>query len=946
MAVNPNWPVIEDAWGPCWDASNPVASYIFSDVTPRTVDKGGIQRGRQYELDQVQTGEMSVVLSNTDGVLDPTNTSSPFAGRIAPYQPMRKRAQWPPTVNLLSQTAATGGDVGGYAVGSSVFQALIFSQTDPSVSGTVTASGSAWQGSNVLQFSVPSATAALSRVCYTQEPAAAPGQTYTMQVRVRNVTASTSLQVKAAIGWYAPAAGSTAAGFTYSSTVTLTGSAGAAWTLLTVTATAPANAAGINVQVAVAATAAATCSIQVDGWQLEKGGTATTWVQPGVWYPMFAGTVERWPSTWKDSQYGVVAPTVVDAFALLSQKVLADPLTQEITSHNPRFLFQLDDPEGSLSASDATGNYPPAPLAASKYGAGSLAFGSQITSNSADGGYTGSTGTVVTLDNPNPGTAFIGPATFIKLGSSGIKGPADPTVWVRTIAFRYTGPAIASGACLWSSMDNQRANGLQSGSAITVVLTTAGQPAVLLAGPSGATGFYTAGGATNCVDGNWHFLLFGYNQASGQVLVSQDGAVAAYYGSVPSSSTPTGLASDNVGCFVDATVGDGTYQNFQGDISFVSEFGGWISTSAAITSLYKAWKNSFAGESTDARYTRILNYAGWTSTKSVQAGLTTAMGPANFGGQDALSALQAVVDTEGGTHYAARDGTATFRSRSARYNTLTPQYIFGENVAGGEYPYESCELDYDPTRLANQVTVTQEATGQQFVAQDAASIAAYFPRVLTRSVNSLSPTECQDAAAYLLSRYKRPTTRVTAIKLHPSAYPALWPVLLSMELGTRVRVIRRPLGAPAITLDVFVESVHWDLDDGLEAYATLQCSPVDLTPYGLFAAWHTTLKTTVASGVTSIVVNASADTTNPLGAQLGFGQQIVLGQGTANQETVTVSAVSATTAGWTSATLTLTAATTKGHTAGDVICEPLPAGITDPATWDAGSQFDATAFAY
>jgi hypothetical protein len=159
--------------------------------------------------------------------------------------------------------------------------------------------------------------------------------------------------------------------------------------------------------------------------------------------------------------------------------------------------------------------------------------------------------------------------------------------------------------------------------------------------------------------------------------------------------------------------------------------------------------------------------------------------------------------------------------------------------------------------------------------------------------------------------------------------------------------MRRP-PAPAATsqIDCFIESINWRVERG-DAFVTLQCSPVDLTPYGIFAAFHTTLATSPGAGVTTITINAGADNTNPARAQLTAGQQLVLGQNTASQETVTIAAggVAATTAGWTTCVLTLTAATTKAHTAGDVVCEPLPAGTTDPTTWD-GTTFDNRAFAY
>ncbi|MFE2832157.1 hypothetical protein ACFXI6_14085 [Streptomyces mirabilis] len=944
---NLNWPQIEDAWGPYWNANGGAFPLDrMAEVTDRTRGNVTVSRGRQYELDQVRSGEAGLTLANTDAALDPTNASGPWAGHIQPYQPYRRRAQWPPTRNLLDQAQATGGDLGGVSVGTIPGGSGgidVFSSTDVS-GGSIVSSASAWQGSNVFQFSVPNATAGSTKICTTLRYSALPGQTYTVQLRARNVTAATSLSVRAYGGYYTSL---NTIAQTNGTPATLTGSATAAWTTLTCTFTVPAGsgAGGLSLGLALdTAAAAATCSIQVDGWQLEKGATATTWVCPGITSPVYAGWMERWSSQWDmGGTYGTVASTAVDSFSLLSQKQLNDPLTMEINSHTPRWLYKLDDPAGSTSVSDATGNYPGAQLAVSKYGAGSLTFGNTITSTDPGGTYTGSSGSVVRMNNPNPGTLTLSAATFIKLTSAGIKGPVDPTLWVRMIAFRYTGPAIASSAYLWSSMDGQRSGGSQQGSRASVYLDTSGRPTLTMTGPTFAGSNYLFGGATNCVDGDWHLLIFGYNQAANQVLVSQDGTGAAFYLSVPTTYTPTGLIADNIGTYVDATVGNATYLNFQGDISFACEFSDFFDV-PAITNLYSAWKSSCAGESTAARYARILRYAGYSGASTIQTGLTTSMGAANIDGQDAMSALQAVVDTEGGAHHIDKAGFVQFRSRSARYNATVPMYTFGENP--GEWPYEDVALDFDSTHLSNQVTVTQEGTSQNFHAQDATSTTNYFQRTLTRTVNSSSALECQDAANYLLSRYKNPATRVSAIKLHPSANPALWPVCLALELGTRVRVMRRPPGVPATQIECFVENIVWDFGDDGEAFQTLQCSPADLTPYGVFSAWHTTLKTAITAGATTITINPSQDTANPLAAQLMVGEVITLDPGTAVSENVTVSAVGATSPGWTSAVITLTAGTVNAHGVGAVVCDQLPAGTTDPTTWDAVSMFDSTAFAY
>lgn len=943
---NLNWPTIEDGWGAFWNANggdSPLDRYV--EITDRTRGSVGTSRGRQYETDQVRSGEANLTLANTDAALDPMNASGPWYGNIQPYQPYRRRAQWPPTRNLLDQVHATGGGIGGYSLGtipSGSAGADIFSTTDSS-GGSFVASASAWAGGTVMQFSVPSGSASAARPCHTPRFSVIPGQAYTVQLRVRDVTASTSLSVQAFLGWYTAGGGGAPTSFSYGSPASLTGSTTAGWTTITVTATAPTNAAGIDVGVALASSAAATCSLQVDGWQLEKGSVASSWTCPGVWNPVYAGFVERWSSSWDMSgTYGLVQPSAVDAFSLLSQKQLSDPLTQEINNNNPRFLFKLDDPAGSTSVTDWTGTYPAPQLAVGKYGAGSLTFGNAITATDSTGTYAGSTGSVARISNPNPGTGTLSGSTFLKLGSAGILGPAT-AAWTRILAFRYTGPnPPAVAAYMWTAMDTKRAAGSPSGSQVYLVIDSSGHLAFDLAGPSsGLTAM--AAGAVNVCDGDWHLACFGHDAANSNGFIALDGVVNGY--SVGAQYQPTGIAGDSLGGWVDITNGGGTTFNFKGDISFAGEFPTLLGATA-VANLYAAWRSSCAGESTDARYSRILRYSGYTGPSSVQTGLTTSMGPAAIDGQDTVSALQAVVDTESGEHFVDRAGNVIFRSRSYRYNASTPAYVFGENTAGGEWPYEDIALDYDSTHLSNQVTVTQESTSQAFYAQDDTSATDFFPRTMTRTVNSSSALECQDAANYLLSRYKQPATRVSSIKLHPSANPAMWPVCLALELGTRVRVMRRAPNVQATQVECFVENIAWDFSDG-EAFQTLQCSPADLTPYGIFAAFHTTMAASSAIGATSITINAGADNTNPAASQIGPGQQLVLSLGIpTRQETVTVLSVGATSPGWTTCTITLAAATSHSHNPGETVCEPLPTGVTDPTTYDASSSFDSVTFAY
>ena len=947
MATNPNWPVVETSWCPGTGAAGGYAAPGKTvDLTDRTTGSIGTQRGRQYELDQVQAGTLSATFMNPDGALDPLNTGGPWAGHIAPYQSVSVRMQYPATINLLTQLQASGGDYGGFPAGTALDSdnTGVYTRVD-STGGVLATSPVVLPGSggSVFQYAVP-ASAPLTpdaRLCYVTRNAARPGRTYTMQLQVRNATASTTLALYAFIGWYgtdqtAPAT------YTYGTVQTLTGSTSAGWTQLTVTATAPASVYGMAAGVALAAVPAAACTAQVDGLQLEVGASASAYTLPGVTYPVYAGFTERWPSTWDNEvTYGVVKPTGVDAFALLSQVTLSDPLTEEINNRNPRFLYKLDDPSSSKTFADSTGNYPPAPIESSKAGAATIAPGTSITAtNTTTGTYTGSSGTVTTWTTSSPGSPNQTPLSVISLSDAGIKGPTNPKAWTRMVAFRYTGPAITGGAVLWSSFGWND----PGSAAIVIELNTSGMLQLTTRDINGTIANFTAAGGTNCADGNWHLALVTFDIANGWLQVCQDGIQPNEgYDISPTGNSPFGLVVDSIGGLLDNARASGG--NWGGDISFVAEFPTPFYEND-ITAIYGAWKNSFAGDSTDARYQRILNWAGYQGNASLQPGLTTNMGPAATDGQDALSALQDVVDTENGAHFVDRSGTVVFQSRAARYNATVPAYVFGERGDLGEWPYEDIALDYDSTHLGNVVQVTQAETSQVFTATDAVSIAAYFPRTLTRTVNSASSGECQDAASYLLSRYRQPQPRVDSIKLHPGANPALWPVCLSLELGTRIRVMRRPFGAPPIQLDLYVENITWTFDDQNDAWLELQCSPADTTPYAIFGSLHTTLAVQATAGATSITIQAGADNQNPLAAQIGQGQQIKLEPGSTNAETATVLSVGATSPGWTTGVITLSAALAKTHAAGTVMSELLPTGDTNPAQWDGSCQFNSTAFAY
>jgi hypothetical protein len=62
-------------WAPVWTRL---------DSTPNLVASYTIDRGRQYELDQTDTGRATVEITDRNGILDPTNPAGPYYGKIEP----------------------------------------------------------------------------------------------------------------------------------------------------------------------------------------------------------------------------------------------------------------------------------------------------------------------------------------------------------------------------------------------------------------------------------------------------------------------------------------------------------------------------------------------------------------------------------------------------------------------------------------------------------------------------------------------------------------------------------------------------------------------------------------------------------------------------------------------------------------------------------------------
>ncbi len=974
--VNANWPLLRILWCPTSNGVYDTNPVYYTDITRRCLKGWAISRGRQYELDTYMAGTFTAVCKNADGALNPLAPSSPLAPYVTPQRRLLVEAQWPPTPNQLTADQSSAGEASGYAPGP--VPAVMDTVTETTgATLTLAASAHAFAGAQVYQVAMPAAaTTGQSAVTIRHLPVETPGLGlsalyYSWSAYIRCANAGANPSVAARIAWY-NAAGTQIA-TTTGSALALTGSSSAIPVRVAVTARPPAGAAWAYAQAVTAgATPAGTWTLECDGAQFEQGGAPSGWRQPGTWYPQFAGGVERYPQTSDLSGTRVLTPiTATDVLALLPQSKLAatfDALVAQpggVGSVGPSFDYTLGDSSGSTSFSDVSGNRAPAPIVSSKYGAGTVTPGTAITSATPGQVFAAPAGQSVTRFTTTGAVGSLSPAKLSGLSlppdALGAYGPAATGGWTRMIAFRVitapTGVSPSLDSTLWQAISTDKN--------------------VLVSADIGAAGdlAFSYQDLNHVIDasiidlgaqsiGDWHLLLVGMNAAGTSITTCIDGAALDTPIPAPAFAVTSQYTRDTVAAAW--APGIGYYGSFAGDLSSLAQWP-YLLTGAQMTAIHTAWLNSYTGDGSGVRAGRILDWAGYTGPRALDAGVSTSLGPAtDIDGADALSALQQVEDTEGGELFAAKDGSVTLHARSRRLTVPVPTVVFGAHTAAGEIPYESCDLDYDQTLMENDAGITQSDSGQVYYGVNRGSETAVGTRSYAKNNQSTNPVEVQSQASYYVAEFGHAKVRVATMVLHPSALPqTLWPVCLGLELGQCVRVNWRPIGSDVgavdpITVTGFVEKIDIAGGPGAEAYWTLQISSAPGTgggpsvttakPWNL-ALLHTTVHTQALAGANTLVIDAlptaSFSTLEQNLPNTGPGMQLTIGSGLGTQETRTISSITPTSVGYTTATITFTLPLANTHDPGESVRETL--GLASAATWpqlDAYSALDSMQLTY
>lgn len=610
-----------------------------------------------------------------------------------------------------------------------------------------------------------------------------------------------------------------------------------------------------------------TCDVNLDSVMHNTGAAAGTFTTTGsTIYPVMRPFVERWTRRWESVGFeGYSDVPAVDALSVLQSIGVPPPVDAELARSSPDYVWKLDGGAGATAYPETSGNGGPTlGLNISKFGVGELPTGGAAIDIPGGGQLPG-----VRFTPPNPASGSTVAGTVLGCGPLA----DDP-------ANRFQIPAVIDATDVWRITVAMWVTASDTGSPQTAfypsrqLSSTAGAayiPCYVDIDGGTGTGFTNVGAdgtvyaltsgdglsGINLLDGEVHLLVgITVQDPTGDTIVYRfiddvlDGvnlATTASLGGVLRGRTDSLSvgATDDGARFL--AVCDAT----------ISRLAVWNRelTSVELTWLYQAGLG-WIGDTSGQRLTRDLEAAGYTGATRIGAldegdpgsPITTMGAPGWAAPYDAQADLLAITEAEQGCSWVAPDGALVLEGRADRFSRLTPSWYLGENEAGGEAPYlEGVEFDFDPTFVFADVSVARR-NGGSFSGGLGPDVAAtrrrFFPLAFGFTADYEDDSQAQDAADWIYYTHRFPGLRVGQIELDPASNPDLWPLVLGIEVGQRVRVVRRAKAANAgagltMTADFFVETVtHHEVDYERGTWrTTLLLSPIGTGPGVTVQPW-------------------------------------------------------------------------------------------------------------
>jgi hypothetical protein len=220
---------------------------------------------------------------------------------------------------------------------------------------------------------------------------------------------------------------------------------------------------------------------------------------------------------------------------------------------------------------------------------------------------------------------------------------------------------------------------------------------------------------------------------------------------------------------------------------------------------------AFASGPTGAAILEAASVAGWPLGRLDLDVGTSLVGENEVqAGENVLSYLQLISETENGLLFIGKEGALEFRDRTS--SLLRTDILFTDDGTG--VPFTDIEIEFGTEFLFPRVEV--EYLDGSVLAEDPAAIEIYGPATL--SVKTLLETEqeAEDFALFLVERYRQPTVRIKSLAVKMNAITRQQQInLIGLDLGDIVFVNFTPNGiGDPIFRELAIESIDHTITPG------------------------------------------------------------------------------------------------------------------------------------
>ena len=260
---------------------------------------------------------------------------------------------------------------------------------------------------------------------------------------------------------------------------------------------------------------------------------------------------------------------------------------------------------------------------------------------------------------------------------------------------------------------------------------------------------------------------------------------------------------------------------------------GWRVGSTGFSELGTSTRLSYADETelSSTRLSRLLNAIGFPSAlRSINTGTLNIQQQAVT--TNLLTALQECETVENAQFFIASDGKATFRNRDYKLSNTKAINVQGTfDNSGSNLPYTNVSTSFDTNEVINNYTWTRSGGSQQ-VSADADSISRYTAKNSTKTTKNTSDANVLSIIQQKLSETALPIERIDQVVINPRQDTDLWPKVLGLEFGDRVKVNITNPDSSTFSDEVWIESITHTVN----AYQQNWNYTINLSPAGS-SAW-------------------------------------------------------------------------------------------------------------